>query len=187
VEGLNGDTALLLWINAHHAAVLDALLVAVATLGEFGAVWWMLSLGLAVWGGPAGRRTALLCVIALLVTHVVLYAPLHLAWHRPRPYLDPTLTGVRQLGLCWGGSSFPSGHADVTLAATVVLGARQRRWRWPLIVFAALTCYSRPYAGMHYPSDVLTGAVVGLLGGLATLLGQRWLERRPGAKPDDLL
>jgi undecaprenyl-diphosphatase len=178
------DTALLLWINGHHNALLDGVLVTVAAAGEFCMVWWFLCAGLALRAGAAGRRTALLCVLGIVLTHAILYTPLHAAWHRPRPYLDPSLAGIRQLGFAWHSSSFPSGHADTSVAGAAILGGRLRWWRLPLAAFAVLTLYSRPYCGMHYPSDVLIGSLVGLLGGCATLTAD-WLVARRSRGRDE--
>src|SRR5690606_17980110 len=64
--------------------------------------------------------------------------------------------------------SFPSGHAmgPATLAAVVVLLAWHTRWRWPVLLLAALFTgmvgVSRMYLGVHYPSDVLGGWAAGL-------------------------
>jgi undecaprenyl-diphosphatase len=90
---------------------------------------------------------------------------LKLRFDRPRPHI-----------FTWGtqavSSSFPSGHA---MSATIVYGTvaylaarlQKRRWaRWLTMLFAAiviaLICFSRLYFGVHYPSDVLAGVVIGL-------------------------
>jgi undecaprenyl-diphosphatase len=64
--------------------------------------------------------------------------------------------------------SFPSGHATVAFACATVLALAVPRLRVPLFVLAALIAFSRVYVGVHYPFDVLAGAVLGV--GLATAL-----------------
>ena len=70
-----------------------------------------------------------------------------------------------------GGHSFPSGHAAIGFACAGVLSWLVPRW-WPaFFLLAVAIAWSRVYVGVHYPLDVLGGAVLGLL--IATAL--RWL------------
>ena len=64
--------------------------------------------------------------------------------------------------------SFPSGHATVAFASATILALAVPRLRWPLFALAALIAFSRVYVGVHYPGDVLAGAVLGV--GIATAL-----------------
>lgn len=73
--------------------------------------------------------------------------------------------------------SFPSGHAATSFACAVVLAAAVPRWRVAFGVLAAAIAYSRLYTGVHYPLDVLVGAVLGALVG-ATALRLRATRRR---------
>ena len=58
--------------------------------------------------------------------------------------------------------SFPSGHATVSFACATVLALAVPRLRWPLFALAALISFSRVYVGVHYPFDVLAGALLGV-------------------------
>src|SRR5207342_3147661 len=64
--------------------------------------------------------------------------------------------------------SFPSAHATSSLAAATAMGRVAPGARPPLLGLAAAICLTRPYLGMHYPSDVLGGAAIGLL------IGRLW-------------
>jgi membrane-associated phospholipid phosphatase len=97
---------------------------------------------------------------------------LKLAVDRPRatgvrvvaPYLSTTLD-----------PSFPIGHASRAFASAALLGHRMRRWRWLLGALATGIGFSRIYLGVHYPSDVLAGALLGLGAAAAyLLLADRW-------------
>jgi undecaprenyl-diphosphatase len=57
--------------------------------------------------------------------------------------------------------SFPSGHATVAFACATVLALAVPRLAVPLYVLAGLIAFSRVYVGVHYPLDVLAGAVLG--------------------------
>ena len=59
--------------------------------------------------------------------------------------------------------SFPSGHAATSFACAVVLASFVPRWRVPLYALAVLIAFSRLYVGVHFPLDVLGGAVLGVL------------------------
>ena len=59
--------------------------------------------------------------------------------------------------------SFPSGHATVAFACATVLALALPRLRWPLFALAALIAFSRVYVGVHYPGDVLAGALLGVV------------------------
>jgi len=92
------------------------------------------------------------------------------------------LDGVRLLIDCGVGKSFPSAHAANTAAVAVIVAAWQPRLWWLAVGWAVLTGYSRVYCGVHYPLDVLVGAMFGALVGWCALRayaqGRRQIMRR---------
>lgn len=93
------------------------------------------------------------------------------------------LEHVRLLVDCGSGKSFPSSHAVNNFAAAMVAGWMYPKARPYVFVFAALVAWSRVYVGVHYPSDILAGAVEGLLIGWGLMalfqFGQskvKWLQ-----------
>jgi membrane-associated phospholipid phosphatase len=88
-------------------------------------------------------------------------------WHRPRPYQDHPL-GVLPLLSPSHDPSFPSDHATAAFAIAFGVLFVTRRPGWLFLIWAALIGTSRVLAGMHYPTDVLAGAVVGLAAGFLT-------------------
>lgn len=88
-------------------------------------------------------------------------------WHRPRPYQDHPL-GVLPLLAPSHDPSFPSDHATAAFAIAFGILFVARRTGWLFLVWAALIGISRVLAGMHYPTDVIAGAVVGLGSGYFT-------------------
>jgi undecaprenyl-diphosphatase len=103
---------------------------------------------------------------------------------RPRPYRE--LLNVRLLVAPPGSFSFPSNHAATSFAAASIIGHLFRRAAIPAFFLAVLIAFSRIYVGVHYPSDVLGGAVLGGgTGGIVLLLhgvvSKRFKKQFPGA------
>ena len=72
-------------------------------------------------------------------------------------------------------TSLPSGHATNVFAAAVAIGALWPQARWVMWIYAAVICISRVMLAAHFPSDVVGGAVVGIVG---ALLVRRWFAAR---------
>ncbi len=153
----------------YHGPRAEATLKAMGTAGEWGAIWVALGLGAAtVDGNRRGRwlRASAAAPASIGVNYLV-----KLAVRRRRPRLRrlPPLAGApSQL-------SFPSAHATSSFAAATAMGRVSPGARLPLYALAGAICVTRPYLGMHYPSDVLGGAAFGLL------IGALW----PGLRPPD--
>jgi undecaprenyl-diphosphatase len=95
---------------------------------------------------------------------------------RPVHFDDTGLLGRVANLWDWTYQSFPSGHTTTVFALAAVLGFLSERWFYPALALAGVIGVSRVAVGAHYPSDVLAGAVVGLLGAYAV----RWLFARQG-------
>lgn len=171
------DGAILLWIQTFLRGLLDPVVCFYTHLGDAGLLWIALSLVFLCF--PKTRRAGLFGLAALalgfLCTNVVLK---HLV-ARPRPWL--TVEGLTPLVREGDPNSFPSGH---TCSAFAAAGAwfRTLPERWmgvAALVFAAAMGFSRLYVGVHFPSDVLVGGLIGFACGQAVwLLCGKVQERR---------
>lgn len=181
------DVALFHWINGvAHAPFWDAFFLWITRPPYRVALFGGLLIALLIWGGPRGRRAA---IIALLVVVAAdqLSSTLLKPWiGRVRPCF--ALDSVRLLWPRQAHSpSFPSGHATNTMAVAVVLFSVRPWVGWVALVVAVLVGYSRIYIGVHYPSDVLGGALLGALVGAAGLSLAARIEgavrkNRPGSE-----
>lgn len=145
-------------------------------------VWlWLL-----IWGGKRGRSVALLLIPVLVVSDQLNSSVLKEIMQRPRPCHEVdgvrVVEEIRLLVGCGGGKSFPSSHAVNNFAVASVFAFYYRRWLWAFVTWASLVALSRPAVGVHYPSDVLAGAVIGVTVA-ASLIWlwvciDRWLQKR---------
>jgi undecaprenyl-diphosphatase len=83
---------------------------------------------------------------------------------RPMHIDEVSIFGFRPNLLNWDFQSFPSGHATTAFALAACIGFLSARWFWPMVGFALVIGVSRVALGAHYPSDVLGGAILGMLG-----------------------
>jgi undecaprenyl-diphosphatase len=140
----------------------------VSRLGD-GAIWYALMLALPLLHGRAGVRPAL--VMALTgVIGVLVYKLLKQTLVRERPFI--THSGISLHGAPLDRYSFPSGHTLHAVAFTWQAVAHFPGLAWVLVPFTSLVAASRVVLGLHYPTDVLVGAVIGgLLAQLGLALG----------------
>jgi membrane-associated phospholipid phosphatase len=116
---------------------------------------------LAVAGGRRGRRAAASGLAAVAVTSAVVNLAVKPIGHRPRPDRDAHDVDLERQVRMPGSRSFPSGHTAAAVAFASGAGYVMPAVSAPLHVLAALVGYSRVHAGVHYPGDVLAGAVIG--------------------------
>lgn len=154
------DGQMLLAIQSLHVSWLDPIVSLYTRLGNAGLLWIALSLAMLCYK-PTRRAGALALgamALGLLATNLTI-KPLV---ERPRPWLDwPIVPLVAEDD----PNSFPSGHTCAAFAAGMAW-ARALPWRWgrlAAVVLAVLMGLSRLYVGVHYPSDVLAGALIGAL------------------------
>jgi undecaprenyl-diphosphatase len=141
------------------------------------AVLWLLLL---YKGGLPGRIAALLLIPTIALSDQLNSSFLKFIIDRPRPCHE--LANVHLLVGCGSGYSFPSSHAVNNFAAAMVLSYFLPRWTWAFFGYASVIAFSRIYVGVHYPSDVIAGAIVGAIVGFVMILSFRrtedWWRRR---------
>ena len=146
-----------LFNRANRRRFLGRFFARISRLGD-GVFWYGLMLLLPVLYG----MQALLAVVHMMVTGLlclVIYKKLKTHTSRPRPYLssEAIFRTVPPLDKY----SFPSGHTLHAVAFNLVLFAWYPQIAWLVLPFTLLVAVSRLVLGLHYPSDVLAGALIG--------------------------
>lgn len=156
----NADTRLLLLMRTRgHPPAVESCARALGKAGNNAAIW--LAIGLLLAGIDAAHRDSWLIVAALGPFAIGLNYLVKLVFRRPRPVLE----GLPPLGGAPSSLSFPSAHATSSFAVATAM-TRVAPEAAIAFVLAALLALGRPYLGMHYPSDVIGGAILGIALGL---------------------
>lgn len=104
-------------------------------------------------------------------------------FQRLRPSQEPSIQGILHLVNDYHGGlfGFASSHAANTTGVALfifLLFKETHRWIWLMFVWAFIMTYTRIYLGVHYPGDILVGALVGGLSGYVGFRFSRWLRQR---------
>lgn len=167
------DEKILLLVNGYHTTWLNDFMWNVT-----GILPWMLFYVSILWLVFKNNKVEMSLSIVVFVALTVLLADQISATlikplvGRLRPTHEPSLVGQIQIvrGYVGGLYSFPSSHAANTFAVATFLSLLVHYWRMTMLCFlwAVMCSYSRVYLGVHYPSDILCGAVLGVLTGALT-------------------
>ncbi len=160
------DGQILLWIQDLRTNGMTVFFKAVTHLGDGGAVWIVLTAALLI--PKKTRKVGIAMAIALALSFLTVNLLLKPVVERTRPY--EVVEGLRLLVSPVNDYSFPSGHSASSMAAAVaMLTSLPEGWQiagWCAVILAVLICVSRLYIGIHYPTDVLCGACIGILIGI---------------------
>ena len=152
---------ILLWIQDNlRNDVLTPFFVVITSLGNAGILWILITAGLLI--PKKTRKVGILCVAALLFSFLIDNVLLKNLVARTRPY--EVIEGLTYLVKKPVDYSFPSGHTGTSLDTAVVLFLSfPKKYSFWFLVLAVLIGFSRLYVGVHYPTDVLAGAIIGTL------------------------
>lgn len=154
------DSSILLWIQGSlRGGFLTPVMTVITHMGDKGAFWIAVTLALLIVRKtrPLGVICAVSMLIGLFVTNLIIKN-----WvARIRPY--ELIQGLECIVARADDFSFPSGHTTNSLACAWVLFRRApKKWGVPALILALLISLSRLYVGIHYPTDVLGGFVIGI-------------------------
>lgn len=151
------------FLQTIHTPLLDKILAFITSLGNAGIIWIVLAVVLLIL--PKTRKAGIIVAAALLMDLILCNLILKNLVARVRPYDVNTAIAIlikKPLDF-----SFPSGHTAASFAAMTALFLAKMKKAWiAALVLAVLIAFSRLYFYVHYPTDVLGGAVVGILSGI---------------------
>ncbi len=166
------DQSILYWIHDNlSCGVLDMLMPKLTLLGSGGAIWLLAAAIMLC--AKKYRRQGVILLAGLAAGVLVGNVCLKNLIARPRPcWLDDSVKLLIPIPTDY---SFPSGHTLSSVIGATVLTKTNRRFGWAAIPLAAIIAFSRLYLFVHYPSDILAGAVLGAAIGLVVYrIGMRY-------------
>ena len=138
-------------------------------------------------GGTRGRIAVAGLIFLIIFTDQTGYKILKEIFQRIRPCnaLPDVITPID----CRGSFSFPSNHALNNFAASTFLWRLFPKFKWVFFITAFLVALSRVYLGLHYPSDIAAGAIIGAAFGylfsIAAIKIDEYIKKRPAKKENE--
>ena len=180
---VNVDVAIYQFVDSIMNPVLDVIMTFITHLGDTpGIIWWVIAAILVI--PRKTRKLGILLIGGLAVASLINNVALKNLIERPRPYnLDASVWKNAGYEYLWpdlikksSSWSFPSGHTSTSIGAAfaMLLGCFKNKKFLaigiPTLILSILVGFSRIYVHVHYPTDVIAGAVVGIVGGLIAYL-----------------
>ena len=172
---MDWEFSFLYFLQELHNPVLDNIMVFITSLGNSGLLWIGLAVGMLFF--KKYRVCAISIGIALVFKELLGNVILKELIMRERPcWIDPT---VELLVKSPSSFSFPSGHTAAAFSLATSLSITYPKWYViaPSAVWACGVGLARINQGVHYPSDVLTGAAIGVGCAFVNVYVNRWLNK----------
>lgn len=163
--------------------IVDDLSIYLSSLIFLAILWFLMAFGGLIFNKKNGKWVFLGIIFAIAVHFIISdgiikQTVFDIFPARQRPYaVDPT---IRQLGTPYQDSSFPSGHLTTVVGVFMVFGYYFRRW-WIFAlctIFVLITGFTRLHNGVHYPSDVVGGIILGFGYGMLAIYLTSFIRKR---------
>lgn len=151
--------------NYFKRPFLDTTIPLITVLGNSGMIWIIISLILIC--NKKYRTAGILTLLALIVTALLGEVILKNLVQRSRPFLS--MPDIKLLITAPTSYSFPSGHTSSSFTAAAMLSHNFKKYRFGFFTVAILIAFSRLYLCVHFPSDILGGIILGVIGYFITL------------------
>ena len=178
---VNIDVAIYQFVDSIMNPVLNVIFTFITHLGDTPGIIWCI-LGICLLIPKKTRKLGILLFAGLAIASLINNVCLKEIIQRPRPYnLDPSVWANAGYTYEWPGLikqssswSFPSGHTSSSIGAAfaLLLGCKKKYLGVgiPAFIVSLLIGFSRIYVHVHYPTDVIVGALVGIIGGIIAWL-----------------
>lgn len=188
---MSPDIDIVLWINGHHAAWADAFFWYVSRAKTWLPLYVLL-VGLIAYRFRSWRMVLLILIgfgVAVGLSDFVCSGVLKPLVCRLRPTHEPAIDPLHLVNGYMGGRyGFCSSHAANTMAVALLFSLlyRHKIATAGIMTWVALNCYSRMYLGVHYPSDILCGLLIGSLLAIPVYrILRRWVLTRSPREDDE--
>lgn len=158
------DRAAYAAVTTTQSPRLDRQIARLSDWADYSGLWLVIATGLVLLGGRSGRRAAVRGILSIGVTSTITNGMLKCIFRRRRPQRRASSKGrfVRMPK----SASFPSGHTASAFAFASAAVGYAPFFTYPIFALATAVGYSRVHTGVHYPGDVLGGAVLGTVTGI---------------------
>lgn len=175
----NIEISILLWIQENLRGPMDGFWMCISSLADKG--WFWITLGVVLLAFKKTRKVGITMLAALAINLCLTNVILKELIARVRPYNTSTeiVTLIKHLG----DYSFPSGHTSASFSGALVLFRMMpKKVGIPAVILATMIGFSRLYVGVHFPTDVLGGIVVGMIASIAGYYLVSFVEKKIGEK-----
>lgn len=163
---VDGDISRLIF-QLPHPFFFDWIFSLLSGIGTWGLIWVIVMVGLLVWEEVTDRREFFSLILVFLGIFIFVDTLLKNIVKRARPdviyHLPVELFGYPST------YSFPSSHAALAFAGAYILSKKHAKWKRWYYLLAILIAFSRVYLGYHYIFDVVSGGIIGIIIGYASL------------------
>ena len=170
------EANILLWVQENlRFDWLTPIVKFITTLGNAGILWIILSALFLIL--PKTRKVGIMTSLSRILDLLSVNILIKRIVARTRPY--EVIEGLTSLIGPQSDFSFPSGHTAASFAfATVILLTMPKKFSIPTLILAFLIALSRIYLGVHYPTDILGGIVIGVLCGISAVITVKFIEKK---------
>lgn len=173
------DWMILNWIqDVFGCGFMDFIMPKITILGNAGIIWIIIGVCLLI--TKKYRKLGILVLAGLLMGLIIGNGIVKNMVARPRPcWLNPDFKLLISIPKDY---SFPSGHTQAAVIAATILTMGNKKFGYAAIPLAVIIAFSRLYLYVHFPSDVLGGAVMGMTIGAVTFIAGNKIAERIGKK-----
>lgn len=176
------DQEVFLWLNGMHNSFWDNIMLFVTNKFTWIPMYVLMLYGIVKKLGRDSIGIILAILAAVALADYIASGLFKPYFMRPRPCHDPVIGSlVHVVAGCGGPFGFVSSHASTSFAivtSALLLPSRSIKGIKFLCLWALVYAYSRVYVGVHYPLDIVFGALIGLITGYFSYLLYRIIEQR---------